>query len=70
HLSNAQSAALLREIDTRRLQHLVALHLSQQNNDAELVRAAAAAALNCRADWVGVADQDAGYGWREVSPGS
>jgi len=69
HLSNAQSAALLREIDTHRLQHLVALHLSQQNNDAGLVRAAAAAALNCSADWIGVADQDGGYGWREICAG-
>jgi phosphoribosyl 1,2-cyclic phosphodiesterase len=69
HLSNAQSAALLREIDTHRLQHLVALHLSQQNNDIGLVRAAAASALSCTEDWIGVADQDSGYGWREVTPG-
>jgi uncharacterized membrane protein YgcG len=36
HLENAQAAALLGQVDTRRLQHLVAAHLSQENNRPEL----------------------------------
>ncbi|MGQ0659142.1 MAG: MBL fold metallo-hydrolase [Chromatiales bacterium] len=69
HLSNSQSAALLAALDTRRLQHLVAMHLSQQNNSVAIVRDAAAAALHCAPDWIGIADQDLGFGWREVKAG-
>jgi phosphoribosyl 1,2-cyclic phosphodiesterase len=66
HLSNDQSATLLNEIDVTRLQHLVALHLSQQNNHPDIVRQTAAAALGCTPDWIAVADQDLGQGWCEV----
>ncbi len=65
HLSNTQAAALLAAIDTRGLQHFVAMHLSRQNNDAGRVRDAASAALRCTPDWIGIADQDAGLSWRE-----
>lgn len=36
HLSNQQAAALLREMDIPRIQHLVAAHLSAKNNRPEL----------------------------------
>ena len=29
-------------------------------------RAALAGALNCAADWIGIADQAAGFDWREI----
>ena len=29
-------------------------------------RAALAEALNCAADWIGIADQAAGFDWREI----
>jgi phosphoribosyl 1,2-cyclic phosphodiesterase len=67
HLSNEASAELLRAMDCSRLQHLVAAHLSQTNNTPELARAALAGALGCAPEWIGVATQDAGFGWREVS---
>ena len=38
HLSNCQAAALVQQLDQRRLTHLVAAHLSQQNNRPESVR--------------------------------
>src|SRR5512145_997442 len=60
HLDNAAAAALLGALDCSRLQHLVAAHLSQSNNRPELAREALAGALACAADWVAVADQDAG----------
>lgn len=67
HLSNGQSAALLSAIDTSRLQHLVAVHLSQQNNTHTIVRNCAARVLGCDPDWIAIADQDTGLPWREVA---
>jgi phosphoribosyl 1,2-cyclic phosphodiesterase len=67
HLENAASAELVRAMDCSRLQHLVAAHLSQTNNTPELARAALAGALGCAPDWIGVATQDEGFGWRQIS---
>lgn len=66
HLSNAQAAELLATLDTARLTHLVAAHISEKNNRPELARAALAGALGCADDWVGIADQAAGLAWRQV----
>ena len=66
HLDNAASGRLLEALDRSRLKHVIAAHLSQQNNSAALARAALAAALGCEPDWVGVATQDEGFGWREL----
>lgn len=66
HLSNAQAAALLGRIAHDRLQHVVAVHLSDRNNHPALARRALARALGCEPSWIGIADQDAGLGWREV----
>ena len=66
HLDNAAAGRLLAALERSRLQHVIAAHLSQQNNRAELARAALAAALGCAADWVGVATQDEGFGWRDL----
>ncbi len=67
HLDNAASAELLAALDTRRLQHLVAAHLSQQNNTPTLARAALAGVLGCSESWVGIADQEEGFDWRALS---
>lgn len=66
HLGNAAAAALLGALDTRSLQHIVAAHLSQENNTPDLARAALAGALGCAGNWVGIADQNAGFGWRDL----
>jgi phosphoribosyl 1,2-cyclic phosphodiesterase len=66
HLHNEAAAELLTRIDTSRLRHVVAAHLSQQNNTPAKARAALAAALGCTPDWIGVADQAAGFDWREL----
>ena len=66
HLDNQSSAALLASLDRSRLQHLIAAHLSQHNNTAELARHALAQVMGCEPDWIGVADQDQGFGWREI----
>jgi len=64
HLHNEGAAALLAAIDTTRLQHVIAAHLSKQNNTPDRARAALAGALACAADWIGIADQSAGFDWR------
>ena len=66
HLDNAASAALLGALDTHKLQHLIAAHLSQQNNTPVLAQSALAAVLGCAEHWVAVADQDEGFDWRTL----
>jgi phosphoribosyl 1,2-cyclic phosphodiesterase len=67
HLSNAQSAGLLRGIDRSRLRSLVLTHLSEKNNTPALARAAVCAALDQDPDWCLCAEQDRTSGWREVA---
>ncbi|HIJ22924.1 MAG: MBL fold metallo-hydrolase [Gammaproteobacteria bacterium] len=67
HLNNQQAAALLEQIDTSQLQHLVVMHLSEQNNSREKALLAVCEALDCSQEWVGVADQQDGFTWREVA---
>jgi phosphoribosyl 1,2-cyclic phosphodiesterase len=66
HLSNRQAAELLAALDTRRLRHLVAVHLSEVNNTPELAREALAGTLGCRAEEIAVADQRLGLDWRMI----
>ncbi len=67
HLNNEQAAALLGRLDTSRLQHVVAAHLSEKNNRPELARAALVGTLGCEPDWIAVAEQDAGLAWQTLS---
>ena len=67
HLSNEASAELVRAMDCSRLQHLIAAHLSEKNNTPEMARAALAGALGCAPDWVGIATQEDGFAWREIT---
>jgi phosphoribosyl 1,2-cyclic phosphodiesterase len=64
HLCNDDSAALLASLDVSKLQHVLAAHLSRENNRPELARQALASALNCAPDWIGIAGQDHGFDWR------
>ena len=66
HLSNDQAAELLAQLDTQRLKHLVAAHLSEQNNTPELAGGALSRVLNCEAGWISIAQQDAGLDWRQI----
>ncbi len=66
HLSNAEAARLLSRLDTSRLQHIAAAHLSRKNNTPELAVAALAGALGCEKDWIAVATQEEGLEWREL----
>lgn len=66
HLSNASAASLLREMDGSRLRHLIAAHLSEQNNTPALARQALSEAVGCESAWIGVANQDQGLSWRDI----
>ena len=66
HLDNASAAGLLGRLNADGLQHLVAAHLSEENNSPQLARAALAGALGCETTWIGIADQSEGIGWRTL----
>lgn len=66
HLSNDQAAALLAQLNNQRLKHLVAAHLSEQNNTPQLASDALSQVLNCQTDWITIAQQDGGLDWREI----
>jgi phosphoribosyl 1,2-cyclic phosphodiesterase len=66
HLDNRESERLLGALDRSRLKHVIGAHLSQQNNRPELARAALARALGCEENWISLATQDEGFGWRSI----
>lgn len=66
HLSNAQAAGLLEEIEVDRLQHLVIAHLSEKNNTLERVQASMATVLQ-RVRNVLYACQEDGFDWLTIS---
>jgi phosphoribosyl 1,2-cyclic phosphodiesterase len=68
HLSNAQAAALLAEVDLDRLTQVTLAHVSQENNDGALALAQVAAAVDGRAVRLELATQDEVCGWHEVVP--
>jgi len=67
HLNNVQSAKILEKIDTSRLQHIIAMHLSEKNNSPNIVAPLFAEALNCDQSWIGLAQQETGFDWREIT---
>lgn len=66
HLENGAAAGLVRDIDTSRLQHLVAAHLSEQNNHPSLAVRALAEGLGWAEERIGVACQEMGFVWRHL----
>jgi phosphoribosyl 1,2-cyclic phosphodiesterase len=67
HLSNLQAERLLAALDRSRLKHVIAAHLSHQNNRPALAREALARAMGCEADWIGLSTQEDGFSWRGFS---
>jgi phosphoribosyl 1,2-cyclic phosphodiesterase len=63
HLNNDAAAQILDSLDRSRLRHIVAAHLSQQNNLPELACAALAGVLGAAPTEVIVASQDEGFVW-------
>jgi phosphoribosyl 1,2-cyclic phosphodiesterase len=66
HLCNLDAGRLVAALERSGLRHLIAAHLSRQNNKPELAVAALAEAAGCEPGWIGVASQDDGFGWRDA----
>ncbi len=66
HLENAAAAKLLANLDCSRLQHIFAAHLSRTNNTPLLAQIALSSSLSCERNWIGIADQKDGFGWRQL----
>lgn len=66
HLDNGCAAQLLGKLNCDRLQHIIAAHISHQNNTPDLARAALGGALSCASEWITVADQADGFSWRDI----
>lgn len=63
HLANSQAADIACKMLHSSLNHVVAAHLSQQNNLPELVKSTLAKALSCDANEIIIASQDEGSAW-------
>lgn len=66
HLDNIGAANILSKLDNSHLQHIIAAHLSEKNNKPELAINALSQALNCEKKWIGIAEQETGFDWREI----
>jgi phosphoribosyl 1,2-cyclic phosphodiesterase len=66
HLDNNATALLLSQIGHSGLRHVVAAHLSEENNCPALAQAALSSALGCSPDWIGIATQNEGFAWRDL----
>ena len=66
HLCNATAAQILRECSHAGLLHVVAAHLSEENNRPELARSALALACGRSAADIAVADPRDGSAWLEL----
>ena len=65
HLDNLGARRLVEAVDRGRMRHLIAAHLSKQNNRPHLATEALACGANCERDWIGVATQEDGFAWRD-----
>ncbi len=66
HLSNVQAAHLLQAISHKGLRHVVAAHLSEQNNHPELVQRVIEVAIDERSFVLTIANADSGFDWIDV----
>ena len=66
HLSNSQAAKVAQTVQHSGLRHVVAAHLSQQNNQPECVANALAKALSRSAKDILIASADEGCPWLDV----
>lgn len=66
HLDNLGARRLVEALDRGRMRHLIAAHLSKQNNRPELASEALSCGANCERDWIGIATQEDGFAWRDA----
>ncbi|WP_396589189.1 MBL fold metallo-hydrolase [Bermanella sp. R86510] len=66
HLNNQQAGWFLSQIESSCLQHVVATHISEQNNSVELALAELSQALAWPTDNFIVANQETGFDWQGI----
>ena len=66
HLENRQALGLLDCIESSAIQHVVAAHLSEENNCPELVRGLLETHPAVAGAQVGIASQSEGFDWRSI----
>ncbi len=66
HLDNKQSKHLLEQLDLSQLQHLVGMHLSENNNLPAYAYQALCEGAGCEESWIQLANQADGIDWLEV----
>ena len=66
HLANSQAANIAGAVLHTGLKHVVAAHLSQQNNLPELVKNSLSEALSCSTQDIIIATQDTGSPWLDA----
>ena len=66
HLSNHQAADVLAKMDKGNLQRVIAMHISEKNNDPALAITALSETLDCDYDDILVAEQETGFDWITV----
>lgn len=66
HLNNIQAAELLQKMDSSNLATIVAMHISEKNNDPVLARQALAEVLDWDYDDIHVAHQAEGLDWMSL----
>lgn len=66
HLDNDSACHLLSRLDVSNLQCLVAAHLSEDNNDPDLVRTLFSKTLGRDPDWMYIANQEDGFPWFQL----
>ncbi|MEO6364335.1 MAG: MBL fold metallo-hydrolase [Caldimonas sp.] len=67
HLSNDTAVEIVARVGGSRLTHLVAAHLSRENNRPDIVRSAFAEARGHGDEGVVIADPNSGFAWLEVT---
>ena len=66
HLSNSAAVDIIRSVTNPRLRHVVAAHLSAQNNRVDLVQTILGNTMDCASGDIVVARPDSGCGWVEI----
>lgn len=66
HLANDAAAQLLSSLDRAQIKHLIAAHLSQQNNTPELAKAALAGVVGSSLGDIVAANQADGFDWLAI----
>jgi phosphoribosyl 1,2-cyclic phosphodiesterase len=67
HLENSQAASLVRQIDGAACNIWWRLTSARRTIGRNLAVSALAAVLGCSDDWIGVAGQEGGFAWRQLS---